>query len=47
MLCGIGENIMMLTKFVRDTGEMAIEQAVHILTGKIAGLFGPSNLMFV
>jgi N-acyl-D-amino-acid deacylase len=43
MLCGIGENILMLTQFVRDLGEMAIEQAVHILSGKIAGLFGLSD----
>lgn len=40
MLCGGGENILLLTDYVRDRGLITIEEAVHNLTGKPAGHFG-------
>jgi N-acyl-D-aspartate/D-glutamate deacylase len=39
MLCGGGENIKLLTHWVRDTGRIAIEEAVHSMTGKLARHF--------
>jgi N-acyl-D-aspartate/D-glutamate deacylase len=40
MFCGAGDNIVLLTQFVRETGELTIEQAVHVQTGKLARFFG-------
>jgi len=40
MFCGIGDNVLLLTKYVRDLGELKIEEAIHILTGKNAEHFG-------
>lgn len=40
MFCGGGENILLLTKYCRDEGKVTIEEAVHVLTGKLAGHFG-------
>jgi N-acyl-D-aspartate/D-glutamate deacylase len=40
MLCGAGETTLLLTRYVRDEGRMTIEQAVHVLTGKLAAFFG-------
>ncbi len=40
MLCGGGETTLLLTRYVRDEGRMTIEQAVHVLTGKLATFFG-------
>jgi N-acyl-D-amino-acid deacylase len=40
MLCGGGENSLLLTKYVRDEKLMTIEQAVHVMTGKLADFFG-------
>lgn len=40
MMAGVGDNVMFLTKYVRDQKRVSIEQAVHIMTGKIAGHFG-------
>ena len=39
MLCGGGENIKLLTQYVRETGRLTLEEAVHSLTGKIASHF--------
>jgi N-acyl-D-aspartate/D-glutamate deacylase len=39
MLCGGGENILLLTDYVRDRGLITIEEAIHNLTGKPAGHF--------
>jgi N-acyl-D-aspartate/D-glutamate deacylase len=39
MLCGGGENALLLTKYVRDEGRMTLEHAVHVMTGKLAGHF--------
>lgn len=36
MLCGAGENILLFTKFVRETGELTVEEAVYVQTGKLA-----------
>lgn len=39
MLCGGGENVKLLTYWVRDTGQITIEQAIHSMTGKLARHF--------
>ena len=36
MLCGGGENALLLTQYVRDEQRMTIEEAVHVMTGKLA-----------
>jgi N-acyl-D-aspartate/D-glutamate deacylase len=40
MLCGIGDHIHFLADFVRDSGDLTIEQGIFNLTGKLAGFFG-------
>ena len=40
MFCGAGDNVYLLTDFVRDQGFLTIEEGVHNLTGKLAGFFG-------
>ncbi len=40
MFCGIGYNIMLFSHFVRKTGALSIEEAVHVQTGKLARHFG-------
>jgi N-acyl-D-amino-acid deacylase len=39
MLCGGGENVKLLTHWVRDTGQITLEQAIHSMTGKLARHF--------
>jgi N-acyl-D-aspartate/D-glutamate deacylase len=43
MFCGIGYNLMLFTHFVRKTGALSIEEAVHVQTGKLARHFGLSE----
>ena len=40
MFCGAGDNVLLLTQWVRDQGLLSIEEAIHALTGKLAGHFG-------
>ncbi len=40
MFCGTGDNVLVLTDYVRDTGRLTVEEAVHALTWKIADFFG-------
>ena len=40
MFCGIGYNLMLFTHFVRETGAISIEEAVHVQTAKLARHFG-------
>ncbi|WP_216917753.1 N-acyl-D-amino-acid deacylase family protein [Nocardia noduli] len=40
MFCGAGDNVYLLTDFVRDRGVLSIEEGVHVLTGKLAAFFG-------
>ena len=40
MFCGGGDNIMLFTHFVRETGALTPEEAVHVQTGKLAEFFG-------
>lgn len=40
MFCGGGENILLLTKYCRDEGKVTIEEAIHVMTGKLAAHFG-------
>lgn len=39
MLCGSGENALLLTKYVRENEWLSVEQAVHVMTGKLAEHF--------
>lgn len=39
MLCGGGENLVYLTKYVRDQKAISLEEAVHSMTGKLAEHF--------
>ena len=39
MLCGGGENALLLTRYVRDEKLLSIEEAVHVMTGKLAEHF--------
>ncbi|WP_157218967.1 N-acyl-D-amino-acid deacylase family protein [Flavisphingomonas formosensis] len=43
MLCGGGENILLFTKYVAG-GLISLEQAIHVLTGKLAGFFGLTEI---
>jgi N-acyl-D-amino-acid deacylase len=40
MMCAIGDTTLLLTRHVRDRGDLTVEQAVHLLTGQLAGMFG-------
>ncbi|WP_157217853.1 N-acyl-D-amino-acid deacylase family protein [Flavisphingomonas formosensis] len=40
MLCGGGENVMLLTKYARDDKRISLEHAVHMQTGKLSHFFG-------
>jgi N-acyl-D-aspartate/D-glutamate deacylase len=40
MFCGAGYNVMLFSHFVRKTGSLTIEEAVHVQTGKLARHFG-------
>jgi N-acyl-D-amino-acid deacylase len=40
MMCAIGDTTLMLTRYVRERGDMSVEQAVHRMTGQLAELFG-------
>ena len=40
MFCGAGDNILLLTEWVRDEGRLGLEEAVHAMTGKLARHFG-------
>ncbi len=40
MFCGNGDNVLLLTDYVRDRGVLTIEEAVHVLTGRLTDFFG-------
>ncbi len=40
LFCGAGDNLELYTYFVRQTGQLTIEEAVHSQTGKLARFFG-------
>lgn len=40
LFCGTGDNVKLLTEFVRDTQRLTIEEAIHVLTGKLTDFFG-------
>jgi N-acyl-D-aspartate/D-glutamate deacylase len=40
MFCGAGDNIWLLTEYVRDRKMLTIEEGVHVMTGKSANFFG-------
>ena len=40
MFCGAGDNILLLTEWVREKSLVTIEEAVYVMTGKLANHFG-------
>jgi N-acyl-D-aspartate/D-glutamate deacylase len=40
LFAAAGEHVHLFTRFVRDTGLLSIEEAVHALTGRTAAFFG-------
>jgi N-acyl-D-aspartate/D-glutamate deacylase len=40
LFCGAGQNVHLFTHYVRDTGQLSIEEAVHSLTGRSAAFLG-------
>ena len=40
MFCGTGDNVLLLTDWVRDRRLLTIEEGVHVITGKLADFFG-------
>ena len=40
LFAAAGEHVYLLTRYVRDTGRLSIEEAVHALTGRAAEFFG-------
>src|SRR5712691_1687067 len=40
MMCAIGDTTLMLTRHVRERGDLTLEQAVHRMTGQLADRFG-------
>ena len=40
MMCAAGDTTLVLTRHVRDRGDLTVEDAVHELTGKSAALWG-------
>jgi len=40
MMCAIGDTTLMLTRHVRERGDLTVERAVHRMTGQLADLFG-------
>jgi N-acyl-D-aspartate/D-glutamate deacylase len=43
LFCGAGQNVYLFTHYVRDTGQLTIEHAVHLLTGRTASFLGLSD----
>jgi N-acyl-D-aspartate/D-glutamate deacylase len=40
LFCGMGDNLMLYTHYVREEGSLTLEEAVHAQTGKLAAHFG-------
>ena len=40
LFCGAGYSVFLLTDYVRDRKVISLEQAVHMLTGRLSGFFG-------
>jgi len=40
MFCGAGDNVWLLTEYVRDRKLLTIEEGVYVLTGKLSNFFG-------
>jgi N-acyl-D-aspartate/D-glutamate deacylase len=40
MMCAIGDTTLMLTRHVRERGDLSVEQAVYRMTGQLADRFG-------
>lgn len=43
MMCASGDSTLLLTRHVRERGDLTLEQAVHALTGRQAEVFGFTN----
>jgi N-acyl-D-aspartate/D-glutamate deacylase len=40
LFCGAGDNVLLFTDYVRDRQLLSIDEAVHVLTGKVADFLG-------
>ena len=40
LFCGAGQTMSLFTHYVRENGDLTVEEAVHIVTGKWAGFYG-------
>ena len=40
LFCGAGQTMALFTHYVRENGDISVEEAVHIVTGKWAGFYG-------
>ena len=40
LFCGAGQTMALFSHYVRETGDLTIEEAVHVTTGKICGFYG-------
>jgi N-acyl-D-aspartate/D-glutamate deacylase len=40
MFCASGDTTLLLTRHVRERGDLTLERAIHELTGRLAGVFG-------
>jgi N-acyl-D-aspartate/D-glutamate deacylase len=43
MFCGAGEGTLLLTRFVRERGDLSLAEAIHALTGQQAELLGMTD----
>jgi N-acyl-D-aspartate/D-glutamate deacylase len=43
MFCAAGDSTLVLTRHVRDRGDLTLERAVYELTGRLAQIFGFPN----
>jgi len=43
MFCGAGEGTLVLTRFVRERGDLSLEDAIYALTGQQAALLGMTD----
>jgi N-acyl-D-aspartate/D-glutamate deacylase len=43
MFCGAGEGTLVLTRYVRERGDLSLEEAIHALTGQQAELLGMTD----
>lgn len=43
LFCGAGQTMALFTHYVRESGDLSVEEAVHLVTGKWAGFYGMND----